>query len=623
MRLTILFILLSFYGFSQVPAVGGRLSVPEQSTDCGDALIYYDGYFYHTIAVTNSAGITQCWLAENLHTDNYSYTNPTGNNNTWDSQQNYGYLYNYGDFVGAANFDPYYRSQGQCPSGYAVPSFYDFYRLTSAAGGDISNAATAWSELKLTEAISSGTSGKYWTSYAQNDLGDMRVFQFDDASVNVSGYDYTGNTASVRCIKNIRETPVVSTTGISNITTDGATISCNATSDSGYSITQRGIVYSSSNMNPQTFSDALQNNGSGTGSYSVTLSGLSANTTYRVRAYARNAGGDGIGVVLEFKTGSSTPSVLTSDVTNISLTTAQCGGNVVNDGGATVTARGVCWNTSGSPTLSNSYTSDGTGTGSFTSSITGLSASTAYYVRAYATNANGTIYGNEVSFITGTPAAPTVVLNSITNITPDAASVSSSVTNSGGATVTARGVCWNTSGSPTLSNSYTTDGSGTGTFSSSITGLSSGTTYYVRSYATNSTGTSYSAESSFTTQSTVACDGGNEYEGGQTFPTVINVTLGSSTGTVNFDFNARNVPDKFVVVYDGNTVINTGYRGLTSQQSALDAELTSRGESTETITSPGDGSTSFNKTTATTYATVYVYAPLSSTLWDFTLYCPE
>ncbi|MCQ2272205.1 MAG: hypothetical protein MJZ72_05400 [Bacteroidales bacterium] len=92
------------------------------------------------------------------------------------------------------------------------------------------------------------------------------------------------------------------------------------------------------------------------------------------------------------------PTVITNNVTDITTTTASCGGNVTSDGGSSVTARGVCWSTSHNPTISNSYTSNGTGTGSFTSNLTGLNPNTTYYVRAYATNSIGTAYGNEVSF---------------------------------------------------------------------------------------------------------------------------------------------------------------------------------------------------------------------------------
>jgi hypothetical protein len=96
----------------------------------------------------------------------------------------------------------------------------------------------------------------------------------------------------------------------------------------------------------------------------------------------------------------SAPILSTTAISSIGLTSASSGGNVTSDGNATVTARGVCWNTTGSPTISDSKTSDGSGTGSFTSSITGLSLGTDYYVRAYATNSVGTGYGSEVPFTT-------------------------------------------------------------------------------------------------------------------------------------------------------------------------------------------------------------------------------
>lgn len=92
------------------------------------------------------------------------------------------------------------------------------------------------------------------------------------------------------------------------------------------------------------------------------------------------------------------PTVSTNSVTNIIMSNATCGGVVSTQGAEAVTARGVCWSTSPAPTISNSYTTNGTGTGAFTSNISGLASNTTYYVRAYATNSFGTAYGNEVSF---------------------------------------------------------------------------------------------------------------------------------------------------------------------------------------------------------------------------------
>ncbi|MGE4288552.1 MAG: two-component regulator propeller domain-containing protein [Salinivirgaceae bacterium] len=94
------------------------------------------------------------------------------------------------------------------------------------------------------------------------------------------------------------------------------------------------------------------------------------------------------------------PTVTTTAISAIAQTTATSGGNVISDGGAEVTARGICWNTTANPTIANSITSDGTGTGEYTSSLSGLTANTTYYVRAYATNSEGTAYGNEINFTT-------------------------------------------------------------------------------------------------------------------------------------------------------------------------------------------------------------------------------
>jgi hypothetical protein len=90
----------------------------------------------------------------------------------------------------------------------------------------------------------------------------------------------------------------------------------------------------------------------------------------------------------------------TAALTDITATTATSGGTVGADGGASVTARGVCWSTTTNPTTLDSKTVDGTGIGTFTSAITGLTSGTTYYVRSYATNSVGTTYGPEVSFTT-------------------------------------------------------------------------------------------------------------------------------------------------------------------------------------------------------------------------------
>lgn len=107
----------------------------------------------------------------------------------------------------------------------------------------------------------------------------------------------------------------------------------------------------------------------------------------------------------------STPTLFTTDVTAVSQTTATCGGTVSADGGAPVTARGVCWGVATAPLLAGLHTTDGSGTGTFSSQLTGLTANTRYYVRAWATNSQGTVYGNELSFTT-----LKVVIDSVTDV---------------------------------------------------------------------------------------------------------------------------------------------------------------------------------------------------------------
>lgn len=94
------------------------------------------------------------------------------------------------------------------------------------------------------------------------------------------------------------------------------------------------------------------------------------------------------------------PSVVTNDVTEITETSAICGGEVVSDGGAEVTAKGVCWSTEQNPTIEDNYTIDGSGSGAYISNLLNLSSNTIYYVRAYATNSKGTAYGEEKTFTT-------------------------------------------------------------------------------------------------------------------------------------------------------------------------------------------------------------------------------
>ncbi len=196
-------------------------------------------------------------------------------------------------------------------------------------------------------------------------------------------------------------------------------------------------------------------------------------------------------------------SLTTAAATSVQYNTATTGGNISSSGGSTVTARGICYNTAPNPTIANSIVTSGSGTGTFTANMTGLIPNTTYYVRAYATNAVGTAYGNEVNFTTIPAVVPTLTTTNVSSFDGSSAISGGDISSSGGYSVTARGVCWSTNPNPTIADSITLNGTGTGVFTSTITGLTPNTSYYLRAYATNSVGTAYGNEIIFTT---LVCD---------------------------------------------------------------------------------------------------------------------
>ena len=192
--------------------------------------------------------------------------------------------------------------------------------------------------------------------------------------------------------------PAMTTNYADNINGTVATIHCSVISDNGANITEYGVCWNTTG--DPTVSDQMQTAILGSNDYEVSLTGLTPSTTYYVRAYAVNSEGVGYGNVITFITANDVPYVNTSSVSPINDTSVGCGGDVTADNGSPIIARGVCWSTNPNPTIADNHTVDGTGTGSFTSVLTGLSVGVTYYVRAYATNSTGTGYGEQKSFST-------------------------------------------------------------------------------------------------------------------------------------------------------------------------------------------------------------------------------
>lgn len=479
--------------------------------------------------------------------------------------------------------------------------------VTNAGGGTISGRGIVWNTTGIPTVSSyigktnNGTGvGSFASSLTSLDCGE--TYYVRAYATNEAGTAYGQQvTFTTLCDLDITSLNFTDKTNTSITVTTYVDNYCPTNS-----ITLRYIYYNTSGSYSDHSNKVFQSSSEGSESTVITM----PSGTYYFGTYAET----NCESTYEFFdspftfTSASPPSVSTASITNISYATATGGGNVTSDGGATVTARGVCWNTTGTPTISNSKTTDGSGTGSFTSSLTGLSDDQTYYVRAYATNSAGTSYGSQVSFKTNTISIPSVTTTTASSITTNSASSGGNITDDGGASITARGVTWSTSSSLNMGNyqGITSDGTGTGSYTSSLTSLSANTTYYYRAYATNSEGTSLGIQYSFTTLGTpivttsepydvystsVVTDiyytvlGGNITNGGgstvtskgvvysasNTNPTIggsgcINTSLGSGTGSFSGSFSTTSlVPGMtyYIKAYAINST-GTGYGSVYS-----------------------------------------------------------
>lgn len=390
------------------------------------------------------------------------------------------------------------------PSQVTVSSAVSGGTINSDGGSQITAKGVCWSltaapTVALSTRTNDGIGVAAFTSNINN-LNPNTTYYVRAYATNSAGTTY-GNEFSFQTLANLPTFTAFVGPSTSNLTATGLSVTSQIINEGGAPVTQKGVCWSTSS-NP-TISDSRTSDGPTNGIllFNSSVTGLLPGTTYNLRAYATNIAGTSYSPQVTFTTRSNIPTITTSQVSNILISSAISGGNISSDGGAAVTQRGVCWSTNVNPTISNNRTIDGTGTGGFTSSMTGLAQLTTYYVRAYATNSQGTAYGNEITFQTSNTSIPSVVTGSVGAVTAFSATLTgNNVTDNGNVQLAERGVFWGESPGVNASNNKVTDlGTTIGTFNTTITGLQPGKIYYARAFARNSLGTGLGIERSFST----------------------------------------------------------------------------------------------------------------------------
>ena len=290
--------------------------------------------------------------------------------------------------------------------------------------------------------------------------------------------------------------PLVTTNNtVTDITYTSAKSGGNVTFAGGASVTKKGLCFGL-NENPTIQHDSIaEYNGSGLGAFTCTMTGLTDNTVYHVRAYATNSVGTNYGEDRVFSTlAYLPPSVEILTPTGITYTSFTCSGNVTNEGSYPVVERGIGYSTTPIPSEEDTYIPIGSGSGTFDTIISGLTPNTTYYVWAYARNNIGQQANSE-----------RIPVTTLANTVPEVATLNVSelgkctgkVISTGGLPITEKGFCYSIYSTMPDTTEYRVFADG-GTFSALLPNMTNNQSYYVRAYAINDTGIAYGRTIQFT-----------------------------------------------------------------------------------------------------------------------------
>ncbi len=399
--------------------------------------------------------------------------------------------------------------------------------VTDECGSPVTERGFAWIEGDGTPTVESdhvvSGSGLGTMTATIEGLNPNRKYTFRAYATNASGTSY----GDPKTFTTLVALPVLSTSTITDITSKSATFNGVLADDGGESISEVGFYYSTSKevdpstaekvsieystyqksareLSENTLLSAMQSaqkSASDEGeSFSIDVFNLAIKTRYYVKSYAVNSAGTAYGAVVNFETAGEIATIRTVGSSEVTTGSAVLSGNVTSDNGEKITERGFVWmQGTGTPTT-DSHRLKVTGTvGEYTATLTGLEPNRKYSFRAYAINAEGTAYGDVMSFTTVT-APPTLSSVVISSITSTSATLSSKVASHGGETVTEVGFYYSTDKDLNLETAtkvslpYSEDA-----FSVNATELLINTKYYVKAYAKNSAGIEYSEIETFTT----------------------------------------------------------------------------------------------------------------------------